>query len=298
MASILDQNLRAMGLISRLLQLERPLFTPREVADFARDCGLDRHTAFCMLLAAACGLTIEENADHRRLAREYLFPALRCLTPAAYATDPYYSLLKAANVRQGGWWLTQHTYAPYQVFPCGNTRQLPGGRTIPQLGYFEMPFPYPVLLENGREWMSVIPNEIETMRADIDAARGRTLVLGLGLGYFAYSVSEKPQVRSVTVVERSPEAIALFRDHLLPLFPQREKLTLVQADAFDFIENAADPAAYDYVYADLWHDVSDGVPLYLCLKGLQGRLRAEWRYWIEPDMRIFLQGMAQDGLLP
>ncbi|MBQ9196220.1 MAG: hypothetical protein IJ157_03165 [Clostridia bacterium] len=290
--TINDQNLEAMGLISRLLQADQPLFSAEEVRAFARDTGLSAHQAFCMLIAAACGLKMDEDPDHRELAQRYLFPALRRLDPAAYMRNPYYQLLQGAALRQGAWTLTRQSYAPWRIFPCGNTTLLSDGRTLPQLGYFETTFSYPALLENGREWMTVTPNEIETMAADIAAAHGRTAVLGLGLGYYAYMISNKPEVESVTVAERSADVIRLFRSHLLPLFPHREKIRLVQSDAFDFIGNGT--FAYDFVYADLWHSVADGLPLYLRLKDQARGLGGEWRFWIEPDMLIFLGGLAAD----
>lgn len=290
--TINDQNLEAMGLISRLLQADQPLFAPEEVHHFAQDTGLDEHNAFCMLIAAACGLEIDHHAHHLRLAQQYLFPALKRLEPQAYTGNPYYRLLKTAGLRQGAWRLTRQSYAPYQVFPCGNTVLLPDGRTLPRLGYFETAFSYPALLENGREWMTVTPNEIETMADDIAAAHGRMAVLGLGLGYFAFMASNKPEVTGITVVERSADVIALFRQRLLPLFPHGDKITLVRADAFEFIESTK--ASYDFIYADLWHDVADGLPLYLRLKGMAAKAPAQWRYWIEPDMLIFLNGLAAD----
>ena len=290
--TINDRNLEAMRLISRFLQADQPIFTPAEVLAFARDTGLDGHNAFCMLISAACGLEIDSDPHHLQLAQRYLFPAIKRLEPAVYAGNPYYQLLKTAEMRRGAWQLTRRAYAPYQVFPCGNTACLPDGRTVPRLGYFETAFPYPALLEKGREWMTVTPNEIETMAADIAAAHGRMAVLGLGLGYFSFMASNKPEVTSLTVVERSPDVIALFQQCLLPLFPHGEKITLVRADAFDFIESTQ--TAYDFIYADLWHDVADGLPLYLRLKKASARHPAQWRYWIEPDMLIFLGGLAAD----
>ena len=91
-----DENLEAMGLISRLLQADQPLFEAGEVQAFARDTGLDAPDAFHTLIAAACGLKPDENEHDRRLAQRYLFPAIRPLKPEAYAANPYYQLLQNA----------------------------------------------------------------------------------------------------------------------------------------------------------------------------------------------------------
>ena len=83
--------------------------------------------------------------------------------------------------------------------------------------------------------MAVKPSEIETMRAPIEEATGRVVTFGLGLGYFAYMVSEKPDVTSLDIVERSEEAIALFERHILPQFPNKEKIRIIRSDAFGFL---------------------------------------------------------------
>lgn len=79
------------------------------------------------------------------------------------------------------------------------------------------------------------PSEIETMRAPIEEATGRVVTFGLGLGYFAYMVSEKPDVTSLDIVERSEEAIALFERNILPQFPNKEKIRIIRSDAFGFL---------------------------------------------------------------
>ena len=39
--------------------------------------------------------------------------------------------------------------------------------------------------------MTITPDEIETMKEAVDQAFGNVLTFGLGLGYYAYMVSEK-----------------------------------------------------------------------------------------------------------
>ena len=99
-------------------------------------------------------------------------------------------------------------------------RAYPDGAVLPVLGYFAQPFAYPVLTENGREWMTATPNEINTIRPMAEAAHGHVLTLGLGLGYFAFHALLNPRVERVTAVERSADAIRLFRERILPAFPR------------------------------------------------------------------------------
>ena len=66
---------------------------------------------------------------------------------------------------------------------------------------------FPAILENDRIWMTVTPNEIETMKEPVDQAFGNVLTFGFGLGYYAYMISEKEEVTSITVVEINGDVI-------------------------------------------------------------------------------------------
>ena len=293
-----EHNLEAMELYTRLLESCADAFSPEEVRAFAADCGLPEADALPMLLGAAAGLRPDEEPQHRLLYEKYLLPALRPLDAETYARDPYYAGIAFPEKKLGRWAFRTQVFAPYAIFPCGDTLALPDGREIQPLGYFTEPFPYPAVLQDGREWMTVTPNEVETMRADVAAARGHIAVFGLGLGYYAFMAARKSDVTSVTVIELDAEIISLFQDHLLPQFPEKHKIRILHADAFQFLQNT-DMAQFDFCYFDIWHNVADGVPLYLELR----RRMAAWphlpcRYWIEQSMLIWLRGVAMDGVAP
>ena len=168
------------------------------------------------------------------------------------------------------------------------------GREIPRLGCFRTRVEYPAVLEDGREWMTVTPNEIATMEEAVGRARGQVVAMGLGLGYFAFRASEKDEVEKVTVVERDADVIALFREELLPQFPRGEKIELIRDDAFDFARERLPEMDADFVFVDLWHDTADGTPMYLRMKKLEKLSRAEFGYWIEPSILALIRGLAAD----
>lgn len=248
------------------------------VRETARDCGVDAHAAYLLLLAGAMDL----YAD-RELYERYLKASVIGLDPSAYENDPYRKAIRFPAAADGAWTLKTEAYAPYELFVCGDMARTFDGRVLPRLGYFAAPFSYPCVLQNGRLWMSVTPNEIETMKRPIERARGDVCAYGLGMGYFAFMASEKREVGRVTVVERDASAIRLFRQHLLPQFPQRDKILLVHSDALDYAEERH---AHDFVFADLWHDVSDGLPLWRALRRSE-REGTEYAYWIEDTMRLY-----------
>ena len=186
----------------------------------------------------------------------------------------------------GAFELGYASYRPYELFVADDLRAYPDGAVLPVLGYFTRPFAYPVLTENGREWMTATPNEINTIRPMAEAAHGRVLTLGLGLGYFAFHALLNPRVERVTAVERSADAIRLFRERILPAFPRPERLTILQADAFAAAPALYRSGQYDFVFADLWHDAADGLPMYERLKKMEVP-GPEYRYWIEKTLEFY-----------
>ena len=168
---------------------------------------------------------------------------------------------------------------------CGDLSVKENFREIPCIGFFEESFRFPVIYEEGREWMSVKTNEVETMRPAIEAVRGRVVVFGLGIGYFTFMVSEKDDVEEVTVVERDKDAVAIFRTYILPQFNHGRKVRIVIGDAFEYVRWQMAKEMYDYAFVDLWHDVSDGLGLYLKMKKMERVSPGTvYLYWIENSL--------------
>ena len=291
-----ELNLRALECASGFLTHSPRLIAARDVRALTESIGVSEQDAVCALFCAACGLDEEASAADRELVRSYFRESIRPLCAQDIARDPYYSRIRFPGARLGRWELKQMAYEPYELFVRDDLLCLPDGREIPRLGYFTERFPYPAVLEDGREWMTVTPNEIATMADAVSRASGHVVAMGLGLGYFAFRASEKEDVARVTVVERDREVIALFRRFLLPQFPHADKVRIVCADAFDYARDTLPSLGADFVFVDLWHDVSDGAELYLRMKALQARTpQSRFAYWIETSIRAFLRGLASDA---
>ena len=102
-------------------------------------------------------------------------------------------------------------------------------------------------------------------------------------------VSEKESVSSVTIVERDKNAISLFRDIILPQMPRKDKINIICDDAFYFAETRLADSDFDFVFADIWHDPSDGVPAYKRLKETEKYLpSADFSYWIEKTLKCYI----------
>ena len=294
--AVMYQNRVVTYAYSRYLNHMPRALTPDMVESLARDCDVSPDEAFLCLFSAACGLETDTNPSHRSLERNYLRTGVRRLDPEVFRADAYFRTVVFSNQKIGKWEMRESDYAPFEPFVCNHPVLTKDFREIPQIGYFSERFTFPAILENGVEWMTVTPNEIETMRAPIAAAHGRVLTLGLGLGYFAFCAAEKETVERVTVVERDADVIDLFTRYILPQFPHKEKIEIVKADAFDHLETLT-PDDFDYLFADLWHDQSDGLPLYLRLRRMEQE--KGWKqtdYWIEPTLLSSLRHMVYDKI--
>lgn len=290
-----EMNGWALERMSAYLNHSPRSITPGDVAELT-DCGVTREEAVRLLFAAECGIDAERSALERMMEREYFAPAVRELEAAVYENDAYYRQILFPQAKRGCWQLTTMSYEPFELFVCADMYREASGREMPQIGYFPQRFFYPAVLEDGREWMTVTPNEIETMREAVAAASGHVAALGLGLGYFAFCVSEKATVQSVTIIERDPDVIALFEEHILPQFAHREKIRIVHADAFEWLREALPAGAATFVFADLWHDVSDGAEMYLRLRRVEESTpNVQFSYWIEPSLLCFIRALMLDA---
>jgi len=163
---------------------------------------------------------------------------------------------------------------------------------------------FPSISQSGRQWMSLSPNELESMNAPLAQMRGRVAVFGLGLGYFAFMAAQKAEVCEICVVEREQQAIDLFKNQILPGLPNGEKIQIVQEDAFFFAKNSMKNAGFDTAFVDLWHDVSDGAAMYARMRALEKHSGGtRFSYWMEnallSNLRFRLVSMlmdADDGL--
>ena len=138
------------------------------------------------------------------------------------------------------------------------------------------------ILENGNEWMTLTPVDLDTCEEAIETAKGKVVTFGLGLGYYAYMVSEKKDVDSVTVVELSNDVINLFKAHILPQMPNGHKINIVNADAFEYAEKIMPEENFDFAFVDTWRDASDGAPMYEKMRRLEECSKdTRFMYWIE-----------------
>ena len=277
-----ELNFKITRLYRTYLELFPTLITEEMISTLTEDGTISSVEAFRAILCEAFGIDVDASPDDRRLIRSYLGRSVVRLEPEKYLNNPYYKNIKIPDVKDGDWEFKNECYPAYRGVISADMIIDEDFTEVPPLGFFEEDFPFPAVLEGGNEWMTLTPVDLDTSEDAIAAARGRVVTFGLGLGYFAYMASEKPEVESVTVVELSPKVIELFERHILPQFPHREKIKIVNADAFEYAEGIMPSESFDFAFVDTWRDASDGAPMYKKMKALEHLSpTTEFSYWIE-----------------
>ena len=135
------------------------------------------------------------------------------------------------------------------------------------------------LADNGNfTWMSITPSEVYTMEKSISKMYGNTLVLGGGLGYFAYMASLNNNVTNVDVIEVNNNIAKYLKKEFLP--QSNGKINIIVDDAFNYLKN--NYKKYDSIFCDIWINDKDGLTFYMDLLKYEFKnpnLNIE--YWIE-----------------
>ena len=274
-----SDNFRLTRLYAVYLEQFPEIITRDMVDNICADGRIEKRDAIAAILAELFAL--DDDTD-KFFFRNYVLPSIRILDAARYINNPYYKNIKLPDVKRGTWEFKNESYRPYRAVICHDMIIKDDFTEIAPLGFFEEEFFFPAVLEDGNEWMTLTPVDLDTCDEAIDEAHGKVITFGLGLGYYAYMVSIKDSVESVTVIEKSAKVIELFREYILPQFPFPEKVRIINADAFEYAEHEMPKENYDYAFVDTWRDASDGAPMYKRMKPLEAlNPHTEFSYWIE-----------------
>ena len=281
-----DINYKVTNLYARYIQNFPELINKKMIDTLTEDSGITKTDAIAALLAEIFGLDIDRSAseaDDKRIIMDYIYPSIRFPKASDYTENPYYkNIAPKETVTDGSWEIKWEYYPPFRAAIADDMIIKSNFAEIPPIGFFEEGFSFPAVLEDGNEWMTLTPVDVDTCKNEIEKAHGRVVTFGLGLGYYTYMVSEKSEVESVTVVEKSENVIRLFEKHILPRFAHKEKVKIVNADAFEYAEKVMPKENFDYAFVDTWRDASDGLPMYERMKPLESLSpKTEFNYWIE-----------------
>ena len=230
-------------------------------------------------------LTVEDDEE---IFNKYIAGSISELDPKEYLENPFYQKFKDINFKEDRYELKVDKLSAYELFAYKDMEVFPNSYIEKNsIGYFKTNYPYLTLNEKNVTWMSIIPNEIETMKKPLEEAKGDILVFGLGLGYFAYMAALKSEVKSITVIEKDQHIINLFNKCLFPHFENRAKIKIICKDALEFCKT---PIKANFVYIDLWHDPFDGLELFLKFKSIERKYpHIMFRYWLESSFYLLLR---------
>lgn len=292
-----DLNYRLTQLYATYLERFPDFITEEMVNAICSDGYISKKEAIVALICAAFSLDDANRKDDRRLIREYITPSVRILDATKYKENQYYKNIKISDIKDGAWEFKNESYPPYRAIICDDMIRNEDFSEIPPLGFFEETFFFPAVLENGNEWMTLTPVDLDTCEEAISKACGKVVTFGLGLGYYTYMVSEKTEVESITVVEKSRDIINLFEKHILPQFPNSTKVRIVCDDAFEYAEHIMPSENFDLAFVDTWRDASDGTPMYEKMKKLEKfSPNTEFLYWIEGFLKSRLCALKFEEL--
>ena len=240
------------------------------------------HSEAEAMTAIICGeFNFERDEELDTILTEFVSERIKCLEPKEYLNNEYATRIKATG-RYKQYALRMIDYVPYQTFAYDEISVTKDYKEYSAIGYFKKPFSYLALCEGNNIWMSLNPNEIETMKPFINKGQGNVLVLGLGVGYVPFMMSLNDDVKHITIVEREQNIINLFNNLLFPHFINKNKITIIKDDAIKYVGKNN---KYDYIFADLWHTPEDGLDLYIELK----RISKDIDCWLETSLTAMLR---------
>lgn len=269
------RNKIIMTILSDYLNNDSSLIDEKMIRSLQKEFNLTDKEALVFLLM---GLY---NVESKEINHE-LNSIIQELNIKDYLNNSYYKNIKLDNIKDNKWSYEIKKYKPYELFVYNDLENI-NGKLYPKIGFFTKEYYYPAILENNREWMLITPNEIETMKIPIEEAYGNVLTYGLGLGYYQYMISSKKNVTKITIIEKDEKAIKLFKKYILPQFKYKDKIRIINIDAFEYKYDEE----YNYVFVDIWHDPSDGVELYKKMKKLE-QPNIKYAYWIEKTLLNYI----------
>ena len=281
--AIIDQNAINMNVADMLMGAfsYTDLFDKEEIKQFIKE-GYSEKEAILQILYRFYGLddSLKENQE---IMEEYFLSNVKILNQNNYLDNPYVKAVKNVG-RKGKYQLKYLDYEPYQLFAYDDIK-INGYKEYSRIGYFDHKFSYLALVEGNNVWMSLNPNEIETMKPYIAKGKGNVLVLGLGMGYVPFMLANKADVKSITIIEKDKEIISLFNGLIYPAFTHKEKIKIIEGDAVKYLQNSEKKPSFDYIFADLWHEPEDGLPLFVSLKKISSNIDC----WLEVSLFALLR---------
>ncbi|MDD5869837.1 MAG: hypothetical protein PUC74_10785 [Succinatimonas sp.] len=208
-----------------------------------------------------------------------------------YYTKQYWKQVKVDTCEYGDISLYNETMPPLTLIICDSLVYKKPLLSLPTIGFFEENYDAPILKYKGTAYYSLGPKEIIAQDKVLDTVHGKVLNLGVNLGYFAFNASEKEDVEKVTIIENNQDLINLFKAKILPQFTNPEKIEIIHADYFEYMENLKDKE-FDCCFLDIFDNGKDLLS-YLKMKKLCHKFKKMFTsFCLEDEMANLLVDYA------
>ncbi len=225
-----------------------------------------------------------DESENIEIGEKYFLNNIKECNIDKYIANPYNFNVKPSEFKLNKLSLLYLKYRPYQLFSLDEIKVDNNYyEEYSPIGYFDKEYDFLALLQDDVIWMSITPNEINSMQNIINLMSGEILVLGLGLGYFPYMCSIKEEVKKIVVVENNKEIIKIFNDKILPFFKYKNKIQIVEMDAYEYLKRGK-KNRFDYVFVDIYHNANEGLNLYVKCLPYEEQYKAQFFYWLEPSI--------------
>lgn len=209
-----------------------------------------------------------------------------------YINNPYINKINKITINKNNYHLKLNKYKPFELFISDEIKIDDKNfyKEYTNIGYFNKDFSYLSLDYKNDVWMLISPNEINTMKKHIELAHGNILTFGLGLGYFQYMASIKNNINKIYIIEKDATIIDIFNKEILPQFENKDKIVIIQDDAYNFIKNKMDSIKFDYAFIDLYHNPNDGLEFYLTFKSIENKYKnVTFSYWLDTSLMALVR---------
>jgi hypothetical protein len=184
---------------------------------------------------------------------------------------PWYEKYKV-DVPEGniGEWRIEHAVVTTEDENAGHMRSF----NPSSMGRYVPAGTYTMLYNGGKLWMSDTPDEGRDHLEPIYEAKrrgGHVLINGLGIGMVANAVLSFENVTKVTIIEMSPEVIALVGPSLIKKYGSR--CEIIEANSYEY------KPPKGIRYSMVWHDIW----LNLCTDNLKEMAKLHRKYGRRTD---------------
>lgn len=180
------------------------------------------------------------------------------LSTNSFMDNAYYQNIHLNNIKSNKFAYEKTTFEKGYLFNADAIIDDPDRelKDYMKLRALDEDLPVYILYQDKKEWMMNVPSESITNDPYALKAHGKVLTFGLGIGYFVYMAMLNPNVKEITVIEKSKDVIELFKQ-VEKEFPKDKELNIIQGNAFDYF-NEKYLKNFDYTYVDIWQSSKDG----------------------------------------